>query len=224
MKRRGFNFLISGLIAISIVSLGFYFFGILKSTHKTEFKNFNRYLWLFQDSLHKDINKYFYVGRIGERDIMYDYIYRNENSNYYITIWELKDLINNDLNEILINQNANLEIVKFEWGEIFNENSVLPKITMKMHLSFRNWMSVNLNENSKITNFINSENYKGFYGTIDKMSFNNDKGEVLVLFEYKKEPLQSLVIFYKCNYGFYAILINSSETIDENILNILALK
>ena len=127
-----------------------------------------------------------------------------------------------ELNKIGINQNINLDDIKFTSGEVLNAKSDL-EITIKYGNSFNYSMDIKLDENSKLDSSFETKNSKGFYGTINKMLFCNEENEPQILFNYviKKEP--SLFILYKGHRSFYVIIVNSKNPIDKNLINIFNL-
>jgi hypothetical protein len=213
------KFVISGILAFLIVYVGYIFFNFIRNTHHTEMNDYKRYLWIFKDSAKTDIDTFFFDGDVRDRDILYQYFYRN---NYYIYIWEFKDLGNTELSDIPLTLDSDLENVRFESAEIFNVKS-RPLITVKLGCSFNRTMHVYLNKRSKITKEISSNHYKGFYGTIDKMSFDNEKKEPQILFDFIEEQ-QVLLLLYKRHRSFYVIIVYTGSAFDEKIINILDLR
>lgn len=55
------------------------------------------------------------------------------------------------------------------------------------------------------------------------MSFSNEKGEHLVLEDYKNVEQPTLFLVYKTKASFYIILINAEYKFDETIIKILNL-
>lgn len=213
--------IISGIIAIVIVYFGYTIFIAMIYKHRTEFNNYQRYLWVFNDSVKKDIDTLACVGNVRESDTYYTYKLKD----IYVAIWEFKDLNLIDLNKTSINQNINLDKLKFDSGEELNKNlQPLPSITVRFKLPFNDFLNINLNDDSKITENIESNNYKGFYGDINKMSFSDKKGEHLILFDYGFSQQLTLFLLYKGHKSFYVIMINSEKPFDESIINILNLK
>lgn len=211
--------IISGVIAIVIGYFAYFIFNSVRYSYSIEMRNYKACLWVFKDSIRKDIDTNRFVGCIRKRDVLYHYIYKN---TYDIFIWEFKDLDIAELNKIAINQNANLDNIKFSSGEILNKKDS-PEMTVKFGVFFNYTMNVNLDEYSKVEKSFEAVHYKGFYGTINKMSFSNEKGEHLILFDYPSGKEPSLFLLYKGHKSFYIIVINTEKPFDESIINILNL-
>lgn len=209
--------LLSGIISIIIVYYGYSFCRFFVYGHKTEMGNFKRYIWLFKDSAKSEIDSIFCAGEVKKRDIYFDYIYKQE---YFISIWEFKDLNYMNINDISINENVDLGDVKFNEYEIFNKNS-WPQITSKLNFSFNHLLGVNLDKSSKILNPLRSPYFNGFYGVINQMSFSDENKKHLILFDYPSGNEPTIVLFYKTSKSFYTIIINSkNKKFDDSIIDI----
>jgi hypothetical protein len=115
--------------------------------------------------------------------------------NYYIEIWEIKALAGVDLKKIRITQGLHLANVNVQTGQILDSHS-----------------------------FREKDNYRGFYGTVKKMAFENSDWDYLAFIEYRYKIEPTLFLMYKANNNFYMIIINASVPFDESIINILDLK
>ena len=117
--------------------------------------------------------------------------------------------------------------IKFKSYEIFNKDlHVYPEITSKLGFEFKSpKMDVNLDDTTKVFNPIDTTNYKGFIGRINKMSFSDAKGEPLILFKYKI-PRRTLFLMYKARQSFFVIMLNCNHeaSINENTINMFNLK
>ena len=213
--------IIRGIAIVIIVFFAQFCFKFYVWGHHFE-RNLSRYLWLFNDSSKSKIDHYYYSGENRKSDTYYTYIY---DESYYISIWEFKDLSEADLKNIFIKQNVILDDIKFFSAERFNRGvDNLPTITLKLGFKFRDFkMDVNLDDESKIYKKIDTNNYKGFFGKINKMSFNDSKGKPLILFEYYGYK-PTLFIMYKAKQSFFVILVDSKIDFDESIINIFNLK
>lgn len=219
MKNINLRVIISGIISLIICYFVYLFFISIQYSHHIEMKNYKRYLWLFNENVKKDIDTIFYVGCIGERDILCKYSYSNLN----VFIWELKDLGLAKLNEIHINQNMNLHSLKFRLKEVLNLKNT-PEINIRYGFTFKNSLNVNIDGYSEIKNNFEAINYKGFYGTLNKVTFSDEKGKQLVIFDYPRGKQPTMFIFYKSVDSFYVLIIDSDKPFDENIINIFNLK
>jgi len=214
--------IIAVIVSFIIVYFGRIEYRFIRYSHSSEFNNYKRYLWLFNDSVKCNIDTFICVGDIGDRDILYRYLYKKKT---FIRIWEFKDISESDLKKIQINQNIDLDDVKFKSGEIVDKNMLpSPMINMKLEFSFNNSLIINLDKNSKISKTIDSTKYRGFYGNLSKMTFNNEKNEPLILFDFGYPPVPTLLLLYRTTKSFYVIYINSDLPFDESLIKILNLK
>lgn len=218
------NKILKIIIAVAIaILIGFFanfFYGIIRYSHSSDWEIYKEYMWVFKDSVKSDINTKFSHTYLKERDVYNDFSYKGA---YGIVVWEFKDLSNIELKKATINQNVNLDDVKFETGEILNKKSGL-EATIKYGFAFNSAMNVNLDKNSKIERTFEGTNYKGFYGSIDEMSLSNQKGEHEILLNYTDGLTPTMFLFYKGHQSFYVIMINSKKPFDESIIKILNLK
>ena len=213
--------ILKGIAIVILLFLAQFTFKFCVWGHSFE-RDFNRFLWIFNESAKAKINTLNYIGNVRKRDAYYTYIYDN---NYYISIWEFKDLGEADLKNILIKQNVVFDDIKFFSTEKFNEKlEYFPIITSKLGFRFKeSKMDVNLDVDSKIYKKFDTINYKGFFGKINLMSFNNYKGKPLIYFQYLGYK-PTLFIMYKANQSFFVILVDSKIDFDENIIKIFNLK
>jgi hypothetical protein len=207
------------LITIVALYLSYFVFNIFRYAHVPSWITYKNYMWVFKDSTKSDIDTNFCYSYVRKRDIYNNFHYKKI---YNIILWDLKDLKYSTLDDISINQGANLNDIKFASGEVLNKESDL-EINIKSGNKFTNKMNVQLDKISKIERIIETERYKGFYGSINKMTFNNEKNEAQMLFNYVKGSTPSIFLVFKGHGGFYAIIINSEQPVDENIINILDL-
>lgn len=175
------------------------------------------------DSFKKKIDPFFTIGHERESDSFYEYI--NYKKDLIIIVWEFYELKSIDIKNVPITTNNNFDNYEFNPGQIFHEKVQLyPTLTVNYKLNFNKSLSVNLNESSVIKKSIESTNYRGFFGNINKMSFSNSEGKNLILFDYKGISQPTLFILYKKNNSLYVILINSDNPIDEGVINLLNLE
>ena len=217
---KNFKIIIVSISMLLISYLSYFFYGIIRYSHSSDWRTYIQYMWIFKDSAKKDINTNFCYSYVKERDIYNNFDYKDI---YNIVVWEFKDLGNAELKKSIINQNVNLEDVKFESGEILNKNSDL-ELTINYGFVFNSAINVNLDKYSKIERIFKGSNYKGFYGSINQMSFSNEKGEHQILSDFTKGPTPTVFLFYKGHQSFYVIMINSKNPFDEDIIKILNLE
>jgi hypothetical protein len=233
MNYRRRNYIIAGLITIIIGYFLLSFIYVFKNQHKTilyaDQKEF-----LIKDSIKIYLDTIPF-GYCRNSDGLYWYqIHTQPNQGilceikYHVLIWEFKDLATFNIDSIQFNQNVNLDNLAFKRGENLTPNS-LPHIFCIPKLSFNNTLKININEDSKISGWIGSICYKGFYGKINKLSISNNNNDNLIIFDNNQESNQALILFYKFYSNFYLIYImtngrDNEYPIDENILKILNLE
>jgi hypothetical protein len=209
------------LVLIVISYFIWFFYGIIRYSHSSDWETYKEYMWIFKDSVKKDIDTDFNYSYVRKRDVYNNIHYKG--SSYNIIVWEFKDLSNVDLKEISINQNINLDNIEFTSGEILNAKSDL-EITINYGFDFNYKMSVNLDAESKIEKNIEGINYKGFSGYINKMSLSDKKNKHQIIFNYTNGKTPTVLLLYKGHQSFYLIMINAEKPLDENIIKILNLK
>ncbi len=193
---------------------------IIKYKHSCNFQTYKRFTWIFNDSVKNDLDTNICYSYVKQRDVYNNYHYKGI---YNIIVWEFKDLNISEFEKLSINQNVNLDNVGFKYNEVLNSKSDL-EINIKLGFAFYNTLKVNLDKNSKIERNIESSNYKGFYGIINKMSFSTEKGEPQILFNYVNKRTPTVFLFYKGQRMVYVVIINSEKSFDEKIINILNLE
>lgn len=183
-------------------------------------RNYKPYFWVFKDSAKINVDTTLFIGCTRKTDVLYTYIYK---LNYNVSIWEFKDLEAVKLRSIHINQNVNLDNLKFSSAVVlFNKSS--PEITVSYGSFFNNTFDINLDEYSKIERHFEGTNYKGIYCTINRMSLSDEKGKHLVLFDFIDGIEPNIILLYKSSKSFYLIRIDSKTPFDESIINILNLE
>lgn len=197
------------------------FFTMIKYSHGIEMDDYEPYMWIFQDSIRKDVDTSFFAGHIREKDILYQYRLKNK---YLVSIWELKDLSKIQLGEIPINSNVDLSNVQISPSESLNKN-VTPEITVELGFSLDSTISLNLDTNSKIITTIETPNYRGFYAEVNILSISNEKGKHIIQLDYPYENPYTVFLFYKTQRSFYIIFIKAKEKVplDEHVIQYLDL-
>lgn len=209
--------IISGIISLILTYVAYSIFVAIVYHHSTEWNNRERYLWLFNDSVKADLDPRYAVGDVRDSDILYYYLYKR---NYYIKVWEFKKVSIKQLDDIPINQNVLMNRYKLTSGE---ELHGIPEIYVKFKIPFHDFISINLNEKSKILQNFQGENYRGFFGDINKMSLQNREGENLIMFDYKDKIEPTLFLLYQKSERFFVLVVNSKNPFDESIIGIFNL-
>ena len=212
--------IMAGIIIIVISYLSYFFYGIIRYSHSSDWQTYKQYTWVFRDSVKTNIDTNFCYSYVKKRDVYNNFAYKD---TYNVMVWEFKDLDNAELKKATINRNVNFDDVKFDSGEILKMGSDL-EITIKYGFVFNDAMNVNLDKYSKIQRTINGPNYKGFYGSVNKMSLSNEKGEHQIISDFTTGLTPALFLFYKGRHSFFIIMICSDKPFDENIIKILNLE
>jgi hypothetical protein len=211
--------LILGVLIPLIVYLIYFIFIFINQGYEIKFGDYKRYLWIFNDSTQMQIDTVFAGGRVRKTDEIYSYIYRK---NIYILIWEIKKLNNLDLNKVSISQGFDFDDLDLTPNVVLDADSYVEE-HIKFGEFFTDQININLDYNSNILNSFSRPNYRGFYGTIRKMTFSDQTGENKVMINFPGGASTALLILYKANNSFYIILIDSDKPLNENIINILNL-
>jgi hypothetical protein len=195
---------------------------IQKYGHSMDWETYKQYMWIFKDSIRKDIDTSFSFSNVQKNDVYNNFHYKRD---YNIVLWEFKETGILDIADASINQNINLDNIKFDSGDILNMEGSL-EIPVKYGCAFNRNINLNLDRYSKIEKTIKGVNYKGFYGTVNKMSLSDAKYDHQIVFNYMYGISPTLFLFYKGSKYFYIIVINykNNQPFDESILNILNLE
>jgi len=213
------------ILLIVVGSLGGCFWGYqifiaAKYNHRTNMRDYEPYMWIFNDSVKNDVDTNRFAASIKEKDLLYQYIL---NSGYRVGIWEFKDLNRVELNNIPIHTHVDLSQVNIIPREVINYKAS-PEINIELGFKFDHAIALNLDNYSKIITPIETQNYRGFYGTVNKLSLTDKNGKHLIIFDYPNGPQPMVFLFYRTTKGFYVIFIDSLNVpFNESIINLLAL-
>ncbi len=220
------KFVVAGIFAIVLILVGrivFQYIATIPCQYTPYYGSDNRYHWLFQDSIVKDVDKFYSVGN--ENEAIYAYNYKKD---FRIIIWELPENNLIDLKNIKYNWDLNIERVIISpeaTGSIEND----PEITIESRLcpSFYNGIiGFNLGHGSKVYRELRHNQYKSYYGKFDKVGIVDANNDYQILLTYSNiTTIPAELIFYKGRNSFFVIIINAIENgqIDENTINILKL-
>jgi hypothetical protein len=215
----------AGLITIAVTSILYFVIHIYENIPQNDLKLANSYMWVFKDSVKADMDTLFRFSEVNKRYIKNDFVYKE---HYPIEIWDFKDLYSLDLKDVIIHKNINLPDLDINYGK----GAILDaKCNTRKQIiyssSFDSRININLDESSTIIKTIESRNYKGFYGIVNRMAFTNGKGEDYLLFDHPKGKQQTLLLVYTSLKGTFVIIVGTNDkayTFDENIINIFNLK
>jgi hypothetical protein len=228
------------LKAVAVVIIGYiiYFIGdYMIYGHSTDWKKWKEYSYLFDDSIIQDVDTFIassyitkndiytnfhYIPNDSGRSIEEKFLYNPKDTAYNVVFWEFKKLSRVNVDDIDIRVNQNLDNLKLERGEILNSKS---DQRISIHFGFEyERMIVNVDNHSKVNKSIKGKNYKGFIGSINRMSFSNENNEHEIFIDYMPFQKQVLFLIYNSNKRFYVIIIDSDKYFDAGIMSILNLK
>lgn len=222
------------LVLCSVIFLSYFVFKSLIQ-HSSVFNNENnRHTFIFKDSVLENINRPSYSW-VSKQDTLTHFIL-SENlkdkkiyyeltdtcNNYYIDVWEFNALKNYELDDVFINEHSIIRNSEFTFEYGLDGKSPYPK-SIKYFYKI-DGMIINLGENSKVIKELRGATYKGFYGTVDKLSICNKKGEPQIYLNYEKPLIPTVLLFYRGHGGLFLIIIHSTRRLNENIIKILNLR
>ncbi|MEE4196272.1 MAG: hypothetical protein V2I54_01395 [Bacteroidales bacterium] len=218
---KNFKYLLWSVIIIAGIYIFYNAYIILKYKHSVDWTTHKNYVWLFKESERHKVDTNFAISCVRDKDVYNHYAFNN--FEYKVIIWEFKDLANIKLDNIFFEENQIIDLSEIKSGETFHKHSDL-EITVKYGFYLNDSILINLDRFSHIEKYISSENYIGFYGNVNQMSFCNETGESQIIFNYIECKSPTLLLNYKGNDSFYLIVINSDKEFDESIINILDLQ
>jgi len=207
---------------VIIISYLIYFIGgIFIYGYSTDWDLYKKYTFLLKDSVSSNLDWFGNSSEVGYNDVCNSF--RTKDS-IRIIIWDFKNLAKIDLKDVKFTQDVNLDTLEFSRGDILFAKSDIP-VTVEYGFSFDNALVINTDQYCTILSHIEKDNYRGFFGRINKLSLSNGiTNKHLILFNYKERQTPALFLLYKGHQSFYLILIDSKKPIDEKIINILNLK
>lgn len=229
------------LIGIAVIVVGYiaYFIGDYAiHGHSTDWKKWHEYVYLFDDSIIQDVDTFLassyvtqndiqttfhYIPNSSGRTIEEKFLYNNpKDTAYRVLFWEFKKLSQVNVADVDIRTNQNLDNLKLKRGEILDSKS---DQRLSIHFGFEYArMSVNVDNKSTIEEYINGKNFKGFLGTVNRLSLSNEKNEHEIYIDYVPTPKKVLFLIYNSNNRFYIIIIDSEKDFNASIMNILNLE
>lgn len=225
------------LIAILLFIGIAYFLIKLQIPHSSVFQSVPKnYMFLFRDSVRKKVDTLSCYSWVSDKDILShflfykdlknkkDYYELNDTSynNYYFVIWDFKQLKGKKLDGIRINYHTFIGKSDFNWGETLDSKSFC-SYSIKVHYNVDD-LVLNISDQSIIKKEFKGENYKVFYGLIDRMSINDHQGNPQAYINFQKVKTPTIVLVYKGKESLYFIQINATKRINENIINVLDLR
>jgi hypothetical protein len=222
------NRIVKIAIILLLTGVGLYIsytmYRIYTYTYSAHLTNDKEYLWVFKDSTFQNVDTNFVSHDIRETDILSTYIYNyQKEGECYIDIWEFKGLEDVVVEQIAIDTGINLSHVRFTEGETLNAHHS-PESNVQYSPFFKHNMSISLDKYSRIDSSFSTPTYKGFYGVISMMTYNNEKGEPLVGIDYINGKKPNLVIVYKKAGSIYIIRVEPKDKLDPHIIDIFNLE
>lgn len=216
---RIFKYTFLGAVGAIVLIIVFFLFEVVFLGYSKDFTSWQNYTWLIKGGVKTELNRKF-ISYYKDCNT-YSVIWYSDKKR--ITIWEFKELSDMNLNSIKINKNANLYEVNFFSGEEFNSGSDRT-VNIGFYSKVDTTLEINLDNQAIIEKEIKTENYKGFYGEIYRMSFSNSSSEHQLLMKYEDGLTPVLFLLYKARNSFFILIIDSTEPFDESIINDLNLK
>ena len=178
-------------------------------------------VWMFADSAKKDMDLQYACADIRKTDQSYEWGY-HASQDYGIQVWEIIGLRGADPHRVPIHTNVFLNKVSLR-GEILDKGSIR-EVQVRFGPFFNGELEIDLDENSKIVRMFEGQDYKGFYGSVGRMAFENGDRQILCMEDYKSGNAPLLFVMYKAHSSFYLIFISANKPFDENMIHILNLK
>jgi len=218
-KVRNIIFLI---VAIPVLYYLHDFIYVMKNGYTTKFITYRQYLPFFKDSTQSNIDTTFSWSEVKKTNTLFQCRYNYKHSSSFVMIWEFKELKGCNLNKIRFNQNVNFDNLKMIPCQTLETDST-PLTTAKLNFHLGYGLTIDFGGGTKIIQAISSDNYRGFYGDIDKMCFDDENGNPCILFQNGIQYRPTLFLLYENSQGFYLILFNSYKPFDASIINIFNL-
>lgn len=219
---------------VSLIALGLLLLFIYG--HRPDFSTVGqKYLYIFKDSIQYKIDEN-PASWVGRHDNLVHFIYYDSikdkrdyyevddttYNNYYIAVWNFESLNNYSLNEVYINSSSHIEITSYLYGETLDPDGYCP--TTVKFLYDIDGLILNVSDDSKIIKEFSGENYKGFYGLLNKVSISNRKGAPQIYFNFKKSLTPTIFIIHSGSSGFHLIKINATKHLNEDIIKVFNLQ
>jgi len=236
MNKR-FKYLIRVVVVVLVGYVIYFISDYMIFGHSTDLKKWKEYIYLFNDSIIQDVDtilaysdvtrndvytNFHYIPNDSGRSVEEKFFYNPKDTAYNVVFWEFKKLSNVSVNNVVFRTNKNLDHLKLERGEILNSKSD-QRVSIHYGFEYQN-ININIDNHSKIEKFINGKNYKGFIGSINRMSFSNENEEHEIFIDYLPGQKQVLFLVYKNKNQFFIIIIRSDKQFKENLINILHLQ
>jgi hypothetical protein len=197
-------------IAIVLLIFGNVMFQYIKTKPYQSYPYFgyeDRFYGLLQDSIIKDLDKYYSEGN--NKETLYAYHYKK---NYRIIIWELLDHASMKMSNVNFLENVDLkDIIINPKGMCSIDDS--PKIIIESALCEKVQKSINIDFGigCKLLNQVDCEKYKAFIGQFTKVGIMDESNVYQIIFDFNSvQPKSTELIVYKQMNSLYFFIITSS--------------
>ena len=221
-KMSPFKVVVFASVTVIVAYFGYYAFIDIVYSYDTGFLHHVPCPYLFSDKGRDGIERKFPLYAYRSTDSIYNYIYDGTDSaHYYIEVWKIPALKDIKLSSVKFNENISLSGVRLYPSEILGEGL---ETEVKFGPFFKHNISVDVDDYSKIAGTFEGQNYKGLYGNIEKIAFENDAGQILATHTYDNKPMPTMLIVYKGRGSFYVIIVNSDDQFGADVLKIFSLE
>ncbi len=225
------------IVSLFLIYIFYTVYGFKKYGYSLNQEVTNEYLFLFTDSILQSnkfdvsvsyVNKnnvYTFLPYVTQIDtvLLSDTRYiLDKRKRYGFRFWEFMSLSEIELPEIDIFTDMDLNSLKVYQGEVLNAKSV--PISIKYGHRFNERIHINVDNQSTIYRYINGDNYKGFIGNLNRISFSNEKNKHIVFIDFYWRDV--LFLLLKKDGRFFIIMVTAHKDlpVDENLLKFLNLE
>ncbi len=200
-----------------------FFYPIIENNYynrKTDFRLPQKYLVLFNDSIANVIkNEGFNISLVNDNDAYTLYSIRFDTS---IVIWDIKGSNSIIANEVHIDTILDNTSIDFDDCEIMDKKSNRP-IKVKHGYSMGKNLKISLGRKSNNVDYFYGNNYKGFYGDIDRLTFQDVDSKPFMIYETPQKWKNLFVLFLNNEAGFFIITIESKNRFNNDVLKLFNL-
>lgn len=223
MKRRS-PFKTAVLIAVAVVIgyIGYYAYIDIVYSYGGKLLRHVPCPYLFSDKGRAGMESAPIACNYRKTDTIYYFIYKShDGTHYYVQVWEIPALRNMSPTGVKFNKRVSLSNVQLYPAERLNSDF---RIIVKFGTFFKHLSCVDLGDESKLISTFDGLNYRGFYGEVHSMAFENGHGQILAMNVNKDKVMPTLVVLYRGHGEFYIISIKSYKPFGVDMLKILNLK
>lgn len=205
----------AGLIVVSLVV--YYAYDTMEYSYDITWGKVQPVIWMFADSARYNMDTQFASAAVRKTDKLYEWGY-DPGRHYSVEVWAIKGLRSVDPDNVPINTDVFLNKVSL-LGETMDDGLT----QVKFGPFFNEKLEIDLDENSRIVQRIEGTDYKGFYGNVGRIAFENGDRQILCLKDYGSGDWHILFLMYKAHNDFYLIFIGAEKPFDMSIIHVLNL-